>query len=118
MKTSEPKDAAALAVPVDHSQIHYFRLQRAGITLSAMQRHRTREGNGVPCQLSMSDSFGGAWDAFEDDGEIVVLEGKKLRDLYDGVLLYPTRILARFSKGFFTQHLDEIAEYEEWEGSH
>lgn len=44
------------------------------------------------------------------DAEIVVIEGEILSDIYDGVRIYPTQIVARFKPSEFDARAYEIEE--------
>lgn len=68
-----------------------------------------------PDGLDGCSRFGGAWDAYGDeDGEVLVLEGKLIKELYDGVVIKPTRVVARFSKGTWKKMIEDGTAWD-WE---
>lgn len=83
--------------------MRFFRIQEAGISFEDMQSFDSADGGdgneeGL-CVSGSPDKFGGAWSAYGDlDGEVVVMEGRILVEIYDGYRIYPTKEIARFSK--------------------
>ena len=61
--------------------------------------------------------FGGAWDAYDDDGEIVIMEGRIISKIYDGYRIRPTREIARFTKKQWMDMLEtgDAWDYEDYE---
>jgi len=59
--------------------------------------------------------FGGAWDALDDDDEVIVLEGYIIKKIYDGYRVRPIREVARFTLTEWEQMLEseEAFEFEE-----
>jgi len=102
----------------------FFRLQGKGISLKEMQSHKTFidvdpisgdeiHEDGV-CASENANGYdggsqwGGQWPAEGD--EIVVFEGRHVKDIYDGAVAYPTRIVARFDVSEWDNKLaDETA---------
>lgn len=96
----------------------YFRIQEIGIAFETMQNYNSEDGgDGESEGLCVSDkpwynsSFGGAWDAYDDNnGEIVIMEGQVITQIYDGYRIYPTKEIARFTKGEWRKMIqDETA---------
>lgn len=80
----------------------FFRLQQAGLTLEQMQSHKSIHGVNDDGEfiyldaVAASDScneknFGGSC-----EDEVVVFVGQVVERIYDGVVVYPTRIVARY----------------------
>ena len=83
--------------------MRFFRLQDAGISFKKMSRHNSADGGdggkkGL-CVSGRPDHFGGAEGAYDArrPGEVVILEGRILSEIYDGYRITPTRDVARFS---------------------
>lgn len=82
--------------------MHYYRLQQANLTIEQMQAHRSIHGvdsdgeivfvDGVCANDFISTAFGGSC-----ENEVVVLTGQLVERIYDGVVIYPTAIVARHS---------------------
>ena len=96
----------------------YFRIQEAGISFEDMQSFVSEDGgdgyeeglcvSGNASGLDGGSRFGGAWDAYgDDDGEIIILEGYKIAQIYDGYRIEPTQEIARFAKGQWRQMLED-----------
>lgn len=103
----------------------YFRCQRGHYTLKQMQNFVSGDGGdggekGV-CAIENNGwfgkpaSFGGAWDSMSDDDEVVVLEGRLISEIYDGVRIYPTKIVATYTCKEWTE-LHETGKIEELYG--
>ncbi len=103
---------------------NYFRLQDAGISFEDMQSFNSADG-GDGCEeigglcVSMSPhKFGGAEGAYGAGrpGEVVILKGRKLVEIYDGYRIQPTAEVARFPLEVWKQMIaDETAwDYEDW----
>ena len=92
----------------------FYRLQGKGISLEQMQQHNSTNGasedgdhEGLCACESVEDlqryikSFacdpcsGKLLTGMDDDLEIVVFEGRKSGEVYDGALTYPDRIIER-----------------------
>ncbi len=95
-----------------YRKMRFYRLQDAGISFADMQRYDSfdsvidEDGDEVMGQPGglcttdrTNDSFGGAWGAYDDTrpGEIVVMEGEIVEQIYDGYRINPTREIARFT---------------------
>ena len=83
--------------------MNFFRLQDAGISLSKMRKFNSGDGgdghkHGL-CVSTSPDRFGGAEGAYGSDrpGEVVVLKGQKVAEIYDGYRIEPQREVARFA---------------------
>ncbi|MCO5189145.1 MAG: hypothetical protein M9918_13260 [Anaerolineae bacterium] len=79
----------------------FFRLQQPGLTLEQMQEHNSLHGEDLMNGICASDdaystNFGGSCDE-----EVVVIEADVVERIYDGVVVHPTKIVARYT-------------YEEW----
>lgn len=96
----------------------YFRIQAAGISFENMQSFVSEDGgdgyaeglcvSGSASGLDGGSRFGGAWDAYDaDNGEVVVLEGYKIAQIYDGYRIEPTKEIARFTKSEWAQMLED-----------
>lgn len=83
----------------------YFRAHnQAGISLPEMQSYQSFHGwyddeeiwlDGLACSDRLGDrNLGGALGAAE---EVVVLRGQRLGEIYDGVVIYPTAVIHRFT---------------------
>ena len=102
--------------------MNYFRLQDAGISLEEMQAFTSFDGgDGGTIGLCVSDrpdTFGGAEGAYGPDraGEVLVLKGVRMEQIYDGYRIRPTTIVARFSWQEWKEKIaDESAwDYEDW----
>ena len=68
------------------------------------------------CASDTPDEFGGAWQAHNDDSEVVVIKGRVLNEIYDGYRIFPLEIIARFSKAEWRKKINnETAwDYEDW----
>jgi hypothetical protein len=103
---------------------NYFRLQDAGISFKDMCSFTSADGGdgeeevGGLCVSMSPDKFGGAEGAYGAgrQGEVVILKGRKLAEIYDGYRIQPTAEVARFSLEVWEQMVkDESAwDYEDW----
>lgn len=83
----------------------FFRLQDAGISFKDMQNFSSADGGdgmgevGGLCVSGFVNKFGGAEGAYNASrpGEVVVLKGHILAEIYDGYRIMPTKEVARFS---------------------
>jgi hypothetical protein len=98
---------------------NYFRIQQEHHTLKQMQKFNSADGGdgqeevgGVCAVLSVNDLLSNT--AFENFGsaEIVVLNGDKLADIYDGVRIYPTKVVATFSFSEFQTKVRDSSIYD------
>lgn len=111
---------------------NYFRIQEPGISIEEMKAHQTLvdvDDNGeeiyeagVSCCLSPSgydggSCFGGAWDAADENWEIVIFEGHIVSQLYDGYVVEPVQEVARFTKSEWRTKIEDMSawEYEKWQ---
>lgn len=104
--------------------MRFFRAQEKGISFEDMANFNSADGgDGEQVGLAVSGSpdgydggsrFGGAWDALEDNDEIIVLEGIVLQEIYDGYRIRPTREVARFALAEWERMLEtgEAWDYE------
>lgn len=85
--------------------MNFFRLQDAGIDFNSMRNYTSADGGdglgdevGGLCVSGFVNSFGGAEGAYsaERPGEVVVLKGRILAEIYDGYRIEPTKEIARF----------------------
>ena len=108
--------------------MRFFRIQEKGISFEEMKYFNSEdvidgsaEGlcvSGSPHGLDGGSRFGGAWDAYDDnDGEIVIMEGRIISKIYDGYRIRPTREIARFTKKQWSEMLEtgEAWYYEDYE---
>jgi hypothetical protein len=97
---SEPKRKRSI--------MRFFRVQSKGYSFDEMAGYDSLDGgdDGTETGLAVSGSasgldggsrFGGAWDAMDEDDEVVVLEGHIVAEIYDGYRIRPTREVARFT---------------------
>ena len=104
--------------------MNYFRLQDAGISFEDMCKFNSADGGdgheevGGLCVSDSPDKFGGAEGAYGANrpGEVVILKGRKLVEIYDGYRIQPTAEVARFSLNDWRKMIaDESAwDYEDW----
>ncbi len=105
----------------------FYRIQGKGIELEQMQRHnsacgcddRLNEHPGL-CACEDADDLhryirsfacdpsGKLLEGMDDDFEIVVFEGRRVGNVYDGVLTYPERIIERLTVSAFMSRLQEV----------
>jgi len=93
----------------------YYRMQGKGISLEEMQNYRSLDGasenerhEGLCACDDYYDmlTYAGMWAG--EEHEIVVFLGYKVADLYDGVQVYPIRILDRMSYDEFVEREEEF----------
>ena len=104
--------------------MNFFRLQDAGISFNDMIDFDSADGGdncgdiGGLCVSGSPDKFGGAEGAYGGDrpGEVVILKGRRLAEIYDGYRIQPTAEIARFSLDEWQRMIaDETAwDYEDW----
>lgn len=105
--------------------MRFFRVQGKGISFKEMCTYRSdcggeyEESHGLavstsPDGLDGGSRFGGAWDAMNDDDELIILEGTVVARIYDGYLVRPTKEIARFKIAEWETMLEsgEAWEYE------
>jgi len=109
--------------------LRFFRIQKKGISFEEMKTFNSEDVIDVFAEgLCVSGSpngldgdggsrFGGAWDAYDDDGEIVIMEGRIIAKIYDGYRIRPTREIARFTKKQWAEMLEtgDAWDYEDYE---
>lgn len=104
--------------------MNYFRLQDAGISFNEMIAFNSADGGddcgdvGGLCVSDSPDKFGGAEGAYSASrpGEVVVLKGRKLVEIYDGYRIQPTAEVARFSLDEWQRKIDDETawDFEDW----
>jgi hypothetical protein len=104
--------------------MNYFRLQDAGIRFEDMCNFNSGDGGdgygdlGGLCVSGSPDQFGGARGAYgpEKPGEVVILKGRRIIEIYDGYRIEPTALVARFTEETWDRMIaDESAwDYEDW----
>jgi len=101
--------------------VNFFRVQGKGISLEQMKSHDSTDGgDGYDVSLAVSSRpdgrFGGAWDAMNDDDELVVLRGQIIVEIYDGYRIRPTEEVARFTIAEWEKMLEDGTawDYEDW----
>lgn len=93
---------------------------QAGITLEQMQEWKSYHGvewneeteededlwlDGVACSDTLGETgFGGAGIGIE----IVVFRGQRVEDIYDGVVVFPTKIIYRFTEQEYNDFLSYV----------
>lgn len=94
----------------------FFRVQSKGYSFEQMAEFDSLDGGDDGAEIGLAVSgradgrdggsrFGGAWDAMNDDDEVVVLEGHIVAEIYDGYRIRPTREVARFTVAQWAQML-------------
>ncbi len=100
----------------------FFRIQTRGIELAEMQQHNSQNGAGdeeheglcAADSVSALRHYISGWMLGDTtDFEIVIFEGQKVGEVYDGVLTYPERIIERVSVDEFLAD-DRVCELENW----
>ncbi len=96
---------------------HYFRIQQEHHSIAQLKKFNSGDGgdgntNGVCATVSVTDLLNNT--AFFDLGsaEIVVLTGDKICDIYDGVRIRPTGIVATFSFSEFKNKVSDGSIYD------
>jgi len=104
--------------------MRFFRVQTKGISFEEMAQYDSQDGgdgetvglavSSRPNGLDGGSRFGGAYDALDDDDEIIILEGRIVTEIYDGYRIRPTREIARFTIAQWDEMLEsgEAWEYE------
>jgi len=98
----------------------FFRLQFGHYTLAEMQEYNSQDGGddndtGLCACEDVSELLRNTVWTNDDNWEVVVLAGYVINDIYDGVRIHPTEILATFKPSYFSANVDEIAEkWERW----
>ena len=91
----------------------FFRLQQAGLTLEQMKSHKSIHGvdddgefiylDAVAASDSCTETnFGGSC-----EDEVVVFDGQVIESIYDGVVVYPTQIVARYEINHWLQMVED-----------
>lgn len=104
--------------------MNYFRLQDAGISFNDMTKFNSADGGddcgniGGLCVSGSPNKFGGAEGAYSAarPGEVVVLKGSRLAEIYDGFRIQPTVEVARFPLSDWRKMVDDGTawDYEDW----
>lgn len=104
--------------------MRFFRIQSKGISFEEMKSYNSEDGgdghyeglavSGSPDGCDGGGRFGGAWGAYDDDDEVVILEGRVIDEIYDGYRIRPIKEIARFTKGQWKEMLEngEAWDYE------
>jgi len=107
--------------------MRFFRIQQKGISFKEMKNFNSLgggpDGDGYTEGLAVSGNpegydggsrFGGAWEAMDDDDEVIILEGCIVAKIYDGYRIRPTKEIARFTKKEWAEMLEneEAWDYE------
>ena len=96
--------------------MNFFRLQDAGISFDDMQNYTSADGGdgmedevGGLCVSGFVNRFGGAEGAYSSKrpGEVVVLKGRILAEIYDGYRITPTAEVARFPLEVWEQMVED-----------
>jgi hypothetical protein len=106
----------------------FFRAQEKGILFEDMINYISSNGGDSDdeqveglCACSTPDGkeggsrFGGAWNALDDDDEIVIFYGVPLYRIYDGWRVKPVKEIARFTIKQWSKMIKsgEVWDYEE-----
>jgi len=103
--------------------VNFFRVQHKGIEFEEMKDFCSCDGdckaNGLavclsPNGLDGGSKFGGAWDAMDEDDDLVVLKGRIIDEIYDGYIIRPIAEVARFTIAEWRQML-ATGEAWDWE---
>jgi hypothetical protein len=86
---------------------NYFRVQQKGYTFDQMKNFNSVDGgdgeneglavSSAPNGIDGGSKFGGAWEAMNDNDDLVILNGQVVCRIYDGYRLIPTAEVARFT---------------------
>ena len=95
--------------------MNFFRLQDAGIAFNDMIDFNSADGGddcgdvGGLCVSGFVNRFGGAEGAYNSTrpGEVVVLKGRILAEIYDGYRIEPTSEVARFTLEVWEQMVED-----------
>lgn len=97
----------------------YFRYQIGNYSLEEMQNHVSEDGGdemeefgGICASPSISSLVNNTVFGPHEAAEIVILKGHKNCDIYDGVRIEPTAVVARFSYSEFRAKLADGSIYE------
>ena len=100
----------------------FFRVQSKGFSFEDMKTFDSLSGGDGEIEgLTVSGSadgmdggsrFGGAWDAMNDDDEVVILEGEVIHKIYDGYRINPTHEVARFTVEQWSEMLEDSSAYD------
>ena len=80
----------------------FFRLQAKNISLEEMQNHKSIHGVDDDGEAIYLDALAASDNAYETgfggscESEVVVFEGNLIERIYDGVVVFPTKMIARF----------------------
>lgn len=94
----------------------FFRFQEGHYTLEEMQNFTSGDGGdggteGICACQTVGDLLRNTvFSSTSATAEVLVLEGEKLSTIYDGVRIYPTAIVARFTPREFDARAYEIEE--------
>lgn len=101
---------------------NYFRVQKKGFTFEQMKNFNSIDGGdgeneglavcSTPNGIDGGSKFGGAWEAMDNDDDLVILNGQVVCRIYDGYRIIPTAEVARFSIGQWKQMLADETAYE------
>ena len=96
---------------------NYFRVQQKDISFAEMQVFNSYDGGDgyseglavsiSPAGLDGGSKFGGAWDAMDDDDEVVVMTGTIICKIYDGYRIRPVSEVARFTVSEWAEMLED-----------
>ena len=85
---------------------NYFRVQQKGYTFDQMKNFNSIDGgdgeneglavSSAPNGIDGGSKFGGAWEAMNDDDDLVILNGRVICRIYDGYRIIPAAEVARF----------------------
>lgn len=102
--------------------MRFFRVQHKFYSFEQMKAYASADGgdggnvglavSGSPTGLDGGSRFGGAWDAMDDDDEVIVLEGIVIEQIYDGYRIEPTREIARFTIAQWREMLKDGSAYD------
>lgn len=97
----------------------FFRIQYGHYSLSKMARHNSGDGgDGNRKGLCATDSIQALLSntayTTRDGWEVVVMEGEKVTDIYDGCRIRPTKIVAQMSAKEFAAKVADGSAYD-WE---
>jgi len=102
--------------------MRFYRVQQKQISFEDMIQFTSADGgdgyseglavSGSPDGMDGGSRFGGAWDAMNQDDELVILEGTILYEIYDGYRIEPTKEIERFTIAQWESMLEDESAYD------
>lgn len=99
--------------------MNYFRINHSHHTFEEMQNHISADGGdeleevgGLCVTNSVSSLMSNTAFFRSDNAEIVILRGQKLAEIYDGLRIYPTAEVVRFTYSEFLAKVEDQSIYD------